>query len=396
MLSAYQDRVNFQKKQLNRAGDERSYDQEVAAANKRIADLKAQIEVLSLDDSAKAKAKRLELQERLDDELLDLDNKMYDRSADVQSDALDDSLDEYSRYIGAQNKLLDEQLRRLEKQHNAILDNLQSTLDSALNNISTMFQQMMTETENMVNQINAMLASIDVSSRAGISQMQQALVDTGYNIGSYGAQKNGVDGVVGKMTVKGLQQFLNDSMGAGLKVDGKVGSKTYAAIQNAVNAGLLNESYLKAFPRKYHTGGVVGQDFNSETAFKELVKKKPDEVDARLRKGEVVLTEDQAIKAAKRLAFSSSDAERLFTIMSQGIGGLFGGDGALKQATKLAQTVANNTTHAPSVSVINNFNGTTDADTVRAIERWSETFKKQIKEEIFRVPINSLARTGRL
>ena len=159
---------------------------------------------------------------------------------------------------------------------------------------------------------------------------------------------------------------------------------------------MLNESYLKAFPRKYHTGGVVGQDFNSETAFKELVKKKPDEVDARLRKGEVVLTEDQAIKAAKRLAFSSSDAERLFTIMSQGIGGLFGGDGALKQATKLAQTVANNTTHAPSVSVINNFNGTTDADTVRAIERWSETFKKQIIEEIFRVPINSLARTGRL
>lgn len=396
LLSAYQDRVNFQKKQLNRAGDERSYDQEVAAANKRIADLKAQIEVLSLDDSAKAKAKRLELQEQLDDELLDLDNKMYDRSADVQSDALDDSLDEYSRYIGAQNKLLDEQLRRLEKQHNAILDNLQSTLDSALNNISTMFQQMMAETENMVNQINAMLASIDVSSRAGISQMQQALVDTGYNIGSYGAQKNGVDGVVGKMTVKGLQQFLNDSMGAGLKVDGKVGSKTYAAIQNAVNAGLLNESYLKAFPRKYHTGGVVGQDFNSETAFKELVKKKPDEVDARLRKGEVVLTEDQAIKAAKRLAFSSSDAERLFTIMSQGIGGLFGGDGALKQATKLAQTVANNTTHSPSVNVINNFNGTTDADTVRAIERWSETFKKQIKEEIFRVPINSLARTGRL
>ena len=396
LLSAYQDRVNFQKKQLNRAGDERSYDQEVAAANKRIADLKAQIEVLSLDDSANAKAKRLELQEQLDDELLDLDNKMYDRSADVQSDALDDSLDEYSRYIGAQNKLLDEQLRRLEKQHNAILDNLQSTLDSALNNISTMFQQMIAETENMVNQINAMLASIDVSSRAGISQMQQALVDTGYNIGSYGAQKNGVDGVIGKMTVKGLQQFLNDSMGAGLKVDGKVGSKTYAAIQNAVNAGLLNESYLKAFPRKYHTGGVVGQDFNSETAFKELVKKKPDEVDARLRKGEVVLTEDQAIKAAKRLAFSSSDAERLFTIMSQGIGGLFGGDGALKQATKLAQTVANNTTHSPSVSVINNFNGTTDADTVRAIERWSETFKKQIKEEIFRVPINSLARTGRL
>lgn len=396
LLSAYQDRVNFQKKQLNRAGDERSYDQEVAAANKRIADLKAQIEVLSLDDSAKAKAKRLELQEQLDDELLELDNKMYDRSADVQGDALDDSLDEYSRYIKAQNKLLDEQLSRLEKQHNVILDNLQSTLDSALNNISAMFQQMMAETENMVNQINAMLASIDVSSRAGISQMQQALVDTGYNIGSYGAQKNGVDGVIGKMTVKGLQQFLNDSMGAGLKVDGKVGSKTYAAIQNAVNAGLLNESYLKAFPRKYHTGGVVGKDFNSETAFKELVKKKPDEVDARLRKGEVVLTEDQAIKAAKRLAFSSSDAERLFTIMSQGIGGLFGGDGALKQATKLAQTVANNTTHSPSVNVINNFNGTTDADTVRAIERWSETFKKQIKEEIFRVPINSLARTGRL
>lgn len=67
------------------------------------------------DDSAKAKAKRLELQEQLDDELLDLDNKMYDRSADVQGDALDDSLDEYSRYIKAQNKLLDEQLSQIGK-----------------------------------------------------------------------------------------------------------------------------------------------------------------------------------------------------------------------------------------------------------------------------------------
>lgn len=397
LLDAYKSRVDYQKKQLSRKGDERSYDQEVAAANKRIADLKAQIEVLSLDDSAKAKAKRLELQEQLDDELLDLDNKMYDRSADVQSDALDDSLDEYSRYIGAQNKLLDEQLNRLSKQHDAILDNLKSTLDATLNNISAMFQQMLAETENAVAQINSLLASIDVSSKSGIAQMQQALVNEGYNLGNYGSHKNGVDGIAGKMTVQALQEYLNNTMDAGLKVDGKVGSKTYSAMQEAVRQGILDPSFLKAFPKKYHTGGVVGKDFTSEAAFKELTKKKADEVDTRLRNGEVVLTEDQAVNAAKRLAFSSADAERLFTVMSQNLAGLFSSDGAIQQATKLAKTIANsNTTNSPYVNVVNHFHGNTDANTVRELERWSEKFKKQIKEEIFRVPINSLARTGRL
>lgn len=397
LLSAYQDRVNFQKKQLNRAGDERSYDQEVAEANKRIADLKAQIEVLSLDDSAKSKAQRLELQEELDDELLQLENKMYDRSADVQSNALDDSLDEYERYIKAQNTLLDEQLNRLSKQHDAILDNLKSTLDVTLNNISAMFQQMLAETENAVAQINSLLASIDVSSKSGIAQMQQALVNEGYNLGNYGSNKNGVDGIAGKMTVQALQEYLNNTMDAGLKVDGKVGSKTYSAMQEAVRQGILDPSFLKAFPKKYHTGGVVGKDFTSEAAFKELTKKKADEVDTRLRNGEVVLTEDQAVNAAKRLAFSSADAERLFTVMSQNLAGLFSSDGAIQQATKLAKTIANsNTTNSPYVNVVNHFHGNTDANTVRELERWSEKFKKQIKEEIFRVPINSLARTGRL
>lgn len=397
LLDAYKSRVDYQKKQLSRKGDERSYDQEVAEANKRIADLKAQIEVLSLDDSAKSKAQRLELQEELDDELLQLENKMYDRSADVQSDALDDSLDEYSRYIGAQNKLLDEQLNRLSKQHDAILDNLKSTLDATLNNISAMFQQMLAETENAVAQINSLLASIDVSSKSGIAQMQQALVNEGYNLGNYGSNKNGVDGIAGKMTVQALQEYLNNTMDAGLKVDGKVGSKTYSAMQEAVRQGILDPSFLKAFPKKYHTGGVVGKDFTSEAAFKELTKKKADEVDTRLRNGEVVLTEDQAVNAAKRLAFSSADAERLFTVMSQNLAGLFSSDGAIQQATKLAKTIANsNTTNSPYVNVVNHFHGNTDANTMRELERWSEKFKKQIKEEIFRVPINSLARTGRL
>ena len=397
LLDAYKSRVDYQKKQLSRKGDERSYDQEVAEANKHIADLKAQIEALSLDDSAKSKAQRLELQEELDDELLQLENKMYDRSADVQSDALDDSLDEYERYIKAQNKLLDEQLNRLSKQHDAILDNLKSTLDATLNNISAMFQQMLAETENAVAQINSLLASIDVSSKSGIAQMQQALVNEGYNLGNYGSNKNGVDGIAGRMTVQALQEYLNNTMDAGLKVDGKVGSKTYSAMQEAVRQGILDPSFLKAFPKKYHTGGVVGKDFTSESAFKELTKKKADEVDTRLRNGEVVLTEDQAVNAAKRLAFSSADAERLFTVMSQNLTGLFSGDGAIQQATKLAKTIANsNTTNSSCVNVVNNFHGNTDANTVRELERWSEKFKKQIKEEIFRVPINSLARTGRL
>lgn len=70
-----------------------------------------------------------------------------------------------------------------------------------------------------------------------VTELQKDLVSLGYNLGTYGPEKNGVDGSFGQKTedaVKEFQRTHTDANGKKLIVDGVVGSNTWWALDNAV------------------------------------------------------------------------------------------------------------------------------------------------------------------
>ena len=70
-----------------------------------------------------------------------------------------------------------------------------------------------------------------------VTELQNDLVSLGYDLGTFGPEKNGVDGSFGAKTetaVKEFQRTHTDANGNPLKVDGVVGQSTWWALDNAV------------------------------------------------------------------------------------------------------------------------------------------------------------------
>lgn len=64
-----------------------------------------------------------------------------------------------------------------------------------------------------------------------VKELQTILVTLGYKLGSYGPNKNGVDGDFGSATEKAVKSFQKSR---GLEVDGIVGPLTWAALDRAI------------------------------------------------------------------------------------------------------------------------------------------------------------------
>jgi hypothetical protein len=72
---------------------------------------------------------------------------------------------------------------------------------------------------------------------ASVTELQEDLVKLGYELGTYGPEKNGVDGKFGKKTedaVKAFQKDHDGPDGKALKIDGVAGSGTWWAIGQAM------------------------------------------------------------------------------------------------------------------------------------------------------------------
>lgn len=366
---AYKELIDYKKDLLDDESDERAHDQRVAELNQEIAQIEAELATLALDNSAKANARRIELHDELLSKQQELEDEQWDWSVDNQKDALDREYERYEKTIDAEIKLLEEQLDALEKSYDAQLDHIENMLEANIAAINSSFDALINRAQDAANQIAAIFANINISSSSGIAELQSGLVSSGYNIGNYGANKDGVDGIMGKMTTKGLQSYLNDLQSSGaiyfgdtLKVDGKVGSKTRNAIDAAIAAGYLNASF-----DELHTGGIVGNrtDRNDLDIIKELVPLNDDEVLAKLLKNEMVLTESQ--QEFIREAFRSVAASR---------------NNDISVSRAMAGSVVQN--NSPSFTITNVFEGDVDNEALRRLDEWGNKFKKDVQNGVFK------------
>ena len=112
MKKSYSELIDHKKKSLRLTQSENSYQRNLRDKLKEIANLQAQIDILSLDNSREAQAQRAKLAE----ELYSLQNDL----ADAQED----------HYIEAQEKALDEMQKSYEDQKDAEIDVLEKSISS--------------------------------------------------------------------------------------------------------------------------------------------------------------------------------------------------------------------------------------------------------------------------
>lgn len=368
-LDAYRELIDERKRLLDDAANEREHDQRVEELNEEIANIQSELDAIALDDSAKANAQRVELKEQLLDAQKELEDEQYNWSVDTQKDALDKEYERYEKLVNDQQALLEQQINNLNLYYeqqiqmmgtmkDQMIASINAAFDQLLINVQTSLQETVIEVEEAAQQIESIFSRIyDTTTKTGVKELQAALVNQGYDIGDYGPNNDGIDGIIGKKTNKALvmawQEYLN-SLGANLNVDGIRGTKTKAA----------EKQFGVVYP--YHTGGVVGKDVSGvdNDVLRNIVPLDDNEVLAKLLNNELVLTEAQQEQV--RGTFNR--------ITDQ-----------FKSVADAKYGMANSivTNNSPTVNVSNVFNGEVNSDTVRQLENWARKFKDDIKNNVF-------------
>lgn len=149
-LDKYKKLIDAKKESLQDAKDEEDYNKKVAEMNKNISSIQGQIDLLALDNSQEARAKRLDLEQQLADAMNELAEYQAEYSLNKQLDALDKEYDAFEESVKKQQDLIeekvdnevnmyekerDEKLDAIEKVHDAELDSIEKRREKALHRI---------------------------------------------------------------------------------------------------------------------------------------------------------------------------------------------------------------------------------------------------------------------
>ncbi|WGU94741.1 phage tail tape measure protein [Paenibacillus dendritiformis] len=110
-LKKTEDYINAQLKGLDRANAEEDYDTQLRKLMKERQDIQDRLNVLALDDSFEAKAKKKQLQEQLEFKDEEIDKFKLDRERELRKQALSDQLEDRRKIIENEKELEDNQHR---------------------------------------------------------------------------------------------------------------------------------------------------------------------------------------------------------------------------------------------------------------------------------------------
>jgi len=323
--------VDLQKKSLQLEREKDKYRQTVAEKTKQLAKLQQQLALLELDDSRESAAKQAKMKE----DIAKLSNELADDQAghayDATSDMLDDMFDSYKDEKQKEINVLENSISSEEKVYRLAIERIQTQWDSlyqqliawnteygtvtndeitsAWNNASLAVQQYgsylnaILETQR---QIAALEASSSSSSSMTISSGTSTTPNVIGNSGNYdtsgGQETEKVHNIIKQMYANSQAWVSNDDPKS-KQLDAENLQLGQSLARYGINAyrkdgtwytsdgALLYEKYKKY---TYHTGGIVGDDPTLEQ----------DELFAKLKKGEAVLTEKQQEVVDKALDVS--------------------------------------------------------------------------------------------
>ena len=110
-IEAYKELIDKQKQALDQEKSIRDYEKEIAEKSKNINKLQNQLNLLANDDSAAANAKRVKLQQELNDAMEDLEETQYNHSIEAQKEAIDKQMEDFQDARDKEIEELEEYLK---------------------------------------------------------------------------------------------------------------------------------------------------------------------------------------------------------------------------------------------------------------------------------------------
>lgn len=330
-LEGYKKVIDAQKTILEQQDDEYKHQEELQEKNKSVSTLENQIAELQFDTSAEGVAKRLELEDQLNEKKKDLADFQHDYSVDQQKDALDKEQSRYEEFINNQIDQIDKYLSntgniqaeaiRLINEHSQALfndliqynrtygDSLDSTVIAAWNGATTAVNQY----TSALNEAAA--ASSRLSGSGGTSSTPSS------GITATGAVQYAVISTDGKVrsifnAVGSAVNYAEKNSDRGYKVV-KVSSGSYSIGDTYSTGKSTTRPGLYSTLKKHHSGldsGFVGGLKGNEEFVKAL-------------KGEAFVTKSQQDKfmkevlpniASSAVSYSGSKFDNLLNINVSG------------------------------------------------------------------------------
>ena len=126
-IDAFKELTDAQREQLSAEKELHDYEKSIAESAKSITDLERQLAAMADDDSASARAKRLKLEEELQEAREELAEKEYDHSIEMQQEALAQQAEDYEEAreleIETLQATLEEEQTLLAESFNAVKEN---------------------------------------------------------------------------------------------------------------------------------------------------------------------------------------------------------------------------------------------------------------------------------
>lgn len=317
-VDAYREIVDLQKKSLDLEKEKDGYTKAVTDKEEAIADLRKQIAALDLDDSREAAAKKAKLQEELSEKINDLADYQSDHAYDAASDMLDDMADAYEKEKQKEIDILENSISSEEKVYRLAIDRINNHWDTLYQDLINWNYEYGTVTNDEITkawegasaavqqygsylnavlqtqqQLAALEANSGITTDGGLPGTPNIIGNSGNYDTSGGQETENAHNII-------IRMYANSQAWASSSPEKRTAmheeNKTLATQLsrygiNAVTDGsswyvdriggaLLYDKYRKY---TYHKGGIVGDDPTL----------KQDEVFAKLKKGEAVLTEEQ-------------------------------------------------------------------------------------------------------
>ncbi|MCE5169628.1 hypothetical protein LQV63_09915 [Paenibacillus profundus] len=160
-LKRYEDIINAQLKSLDRANAEEDYEAKFNKLMKERQDIADKINVLALDNSFEAKAKKKALQEQLDSKNEEIDKFKLDRERELVKEGLSDQLEDRRRTIEKERELAD-------KQHEDTLDKL----DQEKRKVERHYKQILEDEKYFYDMKQSLLSEDKVAVYTALDEIQ--------------------------------------------------------------------------------------------------------------------------------------------------------------------------------------------------------------------------------
>lgn len=337
---AVKDYVDQLKETMQAEKENTEYEDEVAEKLKVIARLQSKIDALGLDDSRKAQAEKMALEEELSELQKDLADYQADHALDVTEEVLDKQYDAYEEEKDAEISKLEESISSTQKLYDMaiqyikdnwntlyqeLLDwnyeygsNLNSEITAAweaaqeaasrygdfvtalMGGIEGEISNITAQITALTNQISSLSASSSNTGSNGLTPTSPTTVGTSKADTSFSeedmarAKKNAVSDIVSQMRVLSAQWHTADSatqkqladralqLGASLAPYGIIAERDNSGVWYIKRDDLNPSNTSKRLYNCYHTGGFVGDD-----------PLRPDEEYIKAKNGELMLTSNQ-------------------------------------------------------------------------------------------------------